>query len=104
MGLKIGESTFSHSEELGNVLLWDIVEDKSINGSKRQLVKFMERSALWMWWFVYSHQLCITQSRILKLQQREILSFVRSVSHALPWRLRGWSGQAPALALTFPAL
>lgn len=71
MGLKINESTFTHGDELQNVLLRGIDKDKSINGCKRQLVKFMEKRALWMWWVVYSHQLCIPQSWILKMQQGE---------------------------------
>lgn len=82
MGLKISKSTLSYSEELGNVLLWDIAEDKIVHGCKRKSVKFWEKKCTyWMWWFVYSHQLHITQNWILKMQQGEILSSTYPVSH-----------------------
>lgn len=43
MGLKINKITLSYSEELGNVLLWDIAEDKIIHGCKKKLYKFTEK-------------------------------------------------------------
>lgn len=54
-----------------------------------------------MWWFVYSHQLHITQNWILKMQQGEILSSTYPVSHHFLWRLCIWSGQMPALTQPF---
>lgn len=82
MDLKISENTFSLSEELGNVLLWDIVEDKSVNGCRRQLVEFMEKSALWMWWFVYSQQLCVTESDTENAAGRNIIPWLLCFSHS----------------------
>lgn len=54
-----------------------------------------------MCWFVYSHQLYMTQSWILKMKQREILSSTYPVFHHSPWRLCIWSGQMPALTQPF---
>lgn len=42
-GFKNKKSNLSYSEELGNVLLWDIVEDKMMHGCKRKSVKFTEK-------------------------------------------------------------
>lgn len=50
-----------------------------------------------MWWYVYRHELCITQNWILRMQQRKMLSSTYPVSHHFLWRLWVWSGQMPAL-------
>lgn len=46
MGLKISVSTFPHSEELRNELLWAIAEDKSINMCKKAISQICGKKCL----------------------------------------------------------
>lgn len=46
MGLKISVSTFPHSEELRNELLWAIAEDKSINVCKKAISQIYGKKCL----------------------------------------------------------
>lgn len=95
MDLEISWSSFSQGEELWNELLWDVFEGNSINGCKRQLVRFIKKF----------DGLCAATSwvQILGMQQGQTYP-TPAWFLTLPWRLQGWTRQAPVPKLTLLVL